>query len=142
MSEIARTFDPLESLKNWALAVYILSIVSYFVGITGLVALIIAYVKRPDARGTFVESHFTWNIRTFWYSLLWLLVIVGVGLASLGASRAGLSVAALLGALGLLGWVIYRIVRGLVYLSQNKPLPVNISPHRDLEDWQSSGRRV
>src|SRR5262245_13835118 len=52
------------------------------VGILGVVALIVCYVKRPDAAGTWVASHFSWLIGTFWWSLLWAILaalILGIG---------------------------------------------------------------
>src|SRR3989344_6624866 len=62
----------LQSLKNIATAVYALQAVSFFLGITYFIAIILDYVKLDDARGTWLESHFRWQIRTFWFGLLWL----------------------------------------------------------------------
>ena len=64
----------LESLKQLTLITYVLYAASLFVGITGIVAIVINYVKRDDVRGTLYESHFTWQIRTFWWGLLWGVV--------------------------------------------------------------------
>src|SRR5262245_5626918 len=57
-------------------------------GLPSIVAVIINYVKRPDARGTYVESHFRWQIRTFWFAVLWCVIgallfvtVVGIPLA-------------------------------------------------------------
>lgn len=56
---------------------YALQACAFFAGgIPLLVALIVGYLKRPDVRGTWLESHFTWQIRTFWASLLWLAVSI------------------------------------------------------------------
>jgi hypothetical protein len=63
-----------KSLKTIATVVYALQAVGFFVGITWLVAIVIGYVKRDDARGTWLESHFNWQIRTFWWGLLWGIV--------------------------------------------------------------------
>ena len=58
-----------KKVKDVALLVYILQAVGFFIGITWIVALIINYVKRDDVRGTWVESHFEWQIKTFWMDL-------------------------------------------------------------------------
>jgi len=73
------------------------------------VALIINYVKRPDVEGTFLESHFTWQIRTFWYALLWGII----GFVTLFA---------VIGYLILMAntvWIIYRIVKGWLRLADD-----------------------
>ena len=83
--------------------------------------MIINYVKRSEARGTWLESHFTWQIRTFWYALLWAVIVfvVSVPLAliviGLGTWVVGMF------ALGI--WAIYRIARGWLALKDGKPLP-------------------
>lgn len=92
--------------------VYALHAASFFLGITFIIAVIINYVKRDDVKGTWLASHFTWQIRSFWYSLLWL---------TLG----GLLFRAGPGAFILIGWsiwLIYRIVKGWIYLYDKKPL--------------------
>ncbi|OHX20857.1 DUF4870 family protein [Chromobacterium sphagni] len=100
-------------LNNLTLAVYILQAVSLFVGVTGLVGVIINYVKRDDVRGTFYESHFEWQIKTFW---LWLLgTVVGAALCLI-----------LVGYLVLFAlwiWYIYRIVRGFLNFNDRRPMP-------------------
>lgn len=111
------TEDPRsKSGKTIATAVYALQVASFFVGITSLIAIIINYVKRADVAGTWVESHFRWQIRTFWFGLLW-----GV----LGA----ITFAILIGYVILLAnlvWVIYRIVKGWLRLADNKPMYVEV----------------
>jgi uncharacterized membrane protein len=93
---------------------------SFLFGWPSIIAVIINYVKRGDARGTWLESHFTWQIRTFWFALLWgclvwfsglLLAIVLVGFA---IWIVGLFV------LGL--WAIYRIAKGWLRLQDRKPV--------------------
>jgi uncharacterized membrane protein len=103
-----------KSLKTITTAVYALQAVGFFVGLTWIVAVVINYVKRDDVRGTWLESHFDWQIRTFWWGLLWavvggLLTLVVVGIAVLFADAV---------------WIIYRIVKGWLSLAENKPLPV------------------
>jgi uncharacterized membrane protein len=93
--------------------VYILQAIGFFNGITWIVAVIIDYVKKDDAAGTWLESHYRWQIRTFWWGLLWgvfgsILLLVIVGWFVLVA--AGI-------------WIIYRIVKGGLYLSEGKVLP-------------------
>jgi uncharacterized membrane protein len=81
-------------------------------GLTILVAIIINYVKRSDAAGTPYEAHFEWQIRTFWIGLLGyaiggLLLFVVIGVAVLWAVSI---------------WMLYRIIKGWLYLYDNKPL--------------------
>jgi uncharacterized membrane protein len=89
--------------------------------IIGIVAVIIAYVKRDDASGTWTASHVTWLIRTFWWSLLWnvvgMLVLVTLGLILIGIPIAyGIWIATTI-------WVIYRLVRGYLYFKDSQPIP-------------------
>lgn len=105
--------DPrLTSLKQVTTAVYALQVASFFVGITFLLALIINYVKRPDVTGSYLESHFTWQIRTFWYGLLWgilgfISLILAVGYLILIANMV---------------WVLYRIIKGWLKLNEGEPV--------------------
>jgi len=103
----------LSSLKTVTAVVYALHAIGFFSGITWIVAVIVNYVKLDDARGTWLESHFRWQIRTFWWGLLWgvigsVLLLILVGWLVLAA--AGI-------------WIIYRIVKGAMVLSENRPLP-------------------
>ena len=101
-----------EGLKSIATLCYALQAISFLLGITSIAALIIAYIKRPDARGTWLESHYRWQIRTFWFALLWSLVGV-------------ITWAILVGYLVLVAnvfWVIYRIARGWLYLAESRPM--------------------
>jgi hypothetical protein len=61
----------LNSLKTVATVVYALQAVGFFIGITWIVAIVMDYVKKDEAKGTWLESHFRWQIRTFWFGLLW-----------------------------------------------------------------------
>ncbi|MBE0616276.1 MAG: hypothetical protein IH604_21620 [Burkholderiales bacterium] len=92
--------------------VYGLQIAGYFVGVTFIAGLIINYVKRKDVEGTWLASHFRWQIRTFWFGLLWSCV--GVAL-----------LVVLVGVLILIGtaiWVLYRAIKGWIELSEGKPV--------------------
>jgi uncharacterized membrane protein len=93
------------------------TVVGAFVfGLPSIVAVIINYVKRAEARGTFLESHFRWQIRTFWFAALWCLVGGVVFITILGIP---LALAIFFGT-GL--WAIYRIVRGWLALRDRKPM--------------------
>ena len=84
--------------KDLALLVYILQAVGLVIGLTWIVAVIINYVKRDDVRGTWIESHFDWQIKTFWIGLAgWVVGVITV-------------------------WGIYRIVKGWLALNDGKPV--------------------
>ena len=100
------------NLKNIATAVYVLQAISFFLGITFIIGVIINYVKREDVRGTWLESHFNWQIKTFW---------IGILVAVLG----GITIILGIGYLILLGnsvWIIYRIVKGWLCLAEGKAI--------------------
>lgn len=93
------------------------TVVGSFLGsIPSIAAVIVCYVKRRDARGTWLASHYRWQIRTFWFALLWmtiggLLVITVVGIPV----ALGVFIVVTL-------WIIYRIARGWIRLSRQQPL--------------------
>jgi len=93
---------------------------SFIFGWPSIIAVIINYVKRGDARGTWLESHFDWQIRTFWYAAAWAvlvfliglpltLVIIGFGVWALGFFVLGI-------------WAIYRIANGWMRLRDRRPV--------------------
>jgi uncharacterized membrane protein len=92
--------------------VYVLQIASIIVGITLIAAVIINTLKRKDVEGTWLESHFRWQIRTFWYSLLWF----GVGLALL------VVVIGLFVLMALAMWLLYRAIKGWLELEEGKAM--------------------
>jgi uncharacterized membrane protein len=111
-SEIANYDDKVKSAKTLTTVIYALYATSFFVGFTVIVAIIVNYVKRDDVAGTFLESHFRWQIRTFWFGLLWsvvgsVLLLVVIGWFILAANGI---------------WFIYRIVKGFLNLNDNKPM--------------------
>lgn len=112
--------DPLDNLIKLTHIVYLLQALTYVTAITYVVAVIITYVKLDDVRGTWLESHFRWQIRTFWISL------VGLIIGTLG-------VYILIGWLILAAtffWVVYRIIKGWLYLYEKRPMNAPaISPH-------------
>lgn len=75
-------------------------------GLPSLIAVVLNYVKRSDVTGSWLESHFRWQIRTFWFTALWLVVYGLLIITIIGIPVAWLLIAIL----GL--WVIYRVVRG------------------------------
>ena len=96
-------------------------VTAFLTGWPSIIAVIINYVKRADARGTWIDSHFSWQIRTFWWALLWAIVI-GI----LGAVLAVVVVGFAIWIIGffLLGiWAVYRIARGWLRLRDRQPMP-------------------
>jgi uncharacterized membrane protein len=93
-------------------------VTAFLTGWPSIIAVVINYVKRSDVRGTFLESHFSWQIRTFWWALGWallagllILTVIGIPLAWVVAVTTGI-------------WVLYRITRGWLALLSRKPLPM------------------
>jgi uncharacterized membrane protein len=87
-------------------------------GLPSLIAVVLNYLKRSDVNGTWLESHFRWQIRTFWFTALWLLVYGLLVITIIGIPIAFLLIALL----GL--WVIYRVVRGWAALAGVRPVAV------------------
>jgi uncharacterized membrane protein len=87
---------------------------SFVFGWPSIIAVVVNYVKRGEARGTWLESHFTWQIRTFWFALLWACVVGIVG-AVLAIVLIGIAIWAI-GFFVLGIWAIYRIARGWLAL--------------------------
>jgi uncharacterized membrane protein len=108
-----KTAEELASLKQVTMVVYALQALGFLTGgVTAVVAIIVNYVKREDVAGTIYQSHFDWQIRTFWWGLLWgvigmLLIIVVVGFAVLFAGWV---------------WTVYRVVKGWLKLTEGKPV--------------------
>jgi uncharacterized membrane protein len=124
--------QPTPSLISWTQIIYALHAFSLLTGILGaatvvgafltgwpsIIAVILNYVKRAESRGTWLESHFRWQIRTFWFGLLWISLCVAFIVLTLGI---GILVAWLpLTIVGL--WFIYRIVRGWVALRDGRAM--------------------
>lgn len=98
------------------------TVVGAFLGLPSVIALIINYVKRSDVRGTWLESHFNWQIRTFWWVLLWAVLVFAVSaplvlLLGLGFVTGFVGIAVL----GI--WAIYRIARGWLRLGSRESAP-------------------
>ncbi len=92
-------------------------VTAFLTGWPSIIAVIINYVQRNDVRGTFLESHFSWQIRTFWWTLLWV-VIAGLLILTLIGAIVGLPLLLVVGV-----WVLYRITRGWLALLSSKPMP-------------------
>jgi len=90
-------------------------------GIVGIVGIILAYVKRSEATDTWLESHYRWLIRTFWYSLLWG-AIGAVVFVVLAIIIVGLFIGYLIWVATTI-WVLYRLVRGYMLFNASKPIP-------------------
>jgi uncharacterized membrane protein len=117
---------------GWAQLIYLLHAFSLLTGIIGtatvigafltgwpsIIAVVLNYVKRDAVRGTWLDSHFRWQIRTFWFGLLWvslclLFIVVTLGIGLLIAWLP-LAIVAI--------WFIYRIARGWMALNDGKPM--------------------
>ena len=92
-------------------------VTAFLTGWPSIIAVILNYVKRSEVRGTWLDSHFSWQIRTFWFALLWLalgavllVTVVGIPVAFVLWFGTGI-------------WVLYRIIRGWMALSSQRVLP-------------------
>jgi uncharacterized membrane protein len=108
-----KTAEQLASLKTLTMVVYALQVLSIFVGFTAIVGVIINYVKREDAAGTVYQSHFDWQIGTFWWGLVWtvlgFILLFAFGLGFLVWFAAGI-------------WALYRVIKGFLKLNDNQPV--------------------
>jgi uncharacterized membrane protein len=119
--------DP--SLVTYTHIIYALHALSVFIGVTSpatvvgsfvfglpsILAVVMNYARQPEVEGTWLQGHFRWQIRTFWYSLLWmflaavisapLVLLLGLGIVTFYLS------ATIVGA-----WVVYRVLRGWIAL--------------------------
>ena len=127
-----RTVEPsLVSYTHWMYALHALSalmgvysaatVVGQFVfGIPSIIAVIMNYLKRGDVRGTWLDSHFGWQLRTFWYALLWF-VLIGLFSAPL-VLLLGLGIVTwIIGAFVVGIWIVYRVARGWLRLRDGQP---------------------
>lgn len=103
---------PDNSLRTYTIIIYALYALSLLNGITALAGVIMAYVKRSEAAGTVYHSHAQYLIKTFWYTLLgmligWITIFIFIGFAVILAASV---------------WFIYRVVAGFVKLLDNRPV--------------------
>lgn len=130
--------DKRRSLITYNHITYFLYVVSYFTaGLLWIVPIIMNYAKRHDADGSWLATHFDWQIKTFWYGIIWF--VVGIVIISFALGGFGVSMLAdsgniaigsfLLAGLGLLIiaftfiWHLYRIIRGWIALTDGRPVP-------------------
>ncbi len=100
-------------------------VLSFLAGIPSILALILNYIKKNEVKGTWLETHFNWQIRTFWFALLWALVLNFLTLL-ITATIIFLVFAPFfwMGAFAVLGiWITYRVIRGWWALLEGKPMP-------------------
>ena len=118
--------------RTLTIALYVLYIAAIFSGgLLAVIALIINYVKRSAVQGTIFESHFTWQIRTFWWYLFWnilafvpfiFLFFTGENPEAFAGVAFGAS-AFCLAAVGLSWiWIVYRAIRGIITVNDNQPM--------------------
>ena len=127
--EVSRDTAP-SSLITTPQVIYGLHTLSFLIGVTSavtivgafvfgfpsIIAVIINYAYQSNARGTFLESHFRWQIRTFWFALLWSVIAMMLFVTLIGIPFAWITFIAA----GL--WVIYRVARGWLTLQERKPM--------------------
>ena len=98
----------------------------FLFGLPSVLAVILSYLRRIAARGSWLESHFVWQIHTFWYALLWIgitlligapltLIVIGVYIVAMGFGIVGL-------------WVAYRVARGWLSLRDRRPMTPALAP--------------
>ena len=128
-----RPVDPsLISYTHWMYALHAVAAVigistaafiatAFVFSIPSIIAVIMNYVKRNDVRGTWLDSHFSWQLRTFWWAALWvvavsvisfpLILVLGLGLITMwiGISLVGL-------------WILYRVIRGWLALKDRRAI--------------------
>jgi len=105
-------FSALTGLVSAALVV-----TAFLTGWPSIIAVILNYVKRSEVRGTWLDSHYSWQIRTFWYALLWVVIAAILFVTVIGIPFAY----AIWVVTGI--WVLYRIIRGWLALVSEKPMP-------------------
>lgn len=120
--------------KSLTFILYILYMLAIFsAGILAIIALIINYIKLDSVKGTIFESHFKWQIRTFWWYLIWIIVafvpfsflffamdnvdaFTGIALAATAFCVVVLFMSWV--------WIVYRAIRGVIALNENKAVPL------------------
>ncbi|OTG69423.1 hypothetical protein B9T25_02270 [Acinetobacter sp. ANC 4470] len=121
-----------DSNRTLTLVLYVLYIIAIFSGgLLAIIALIINYVKRSDVRGSIFASHFTWQIRTFWWYLFWNIIafIPFLFLFFTGGNTdlfAGVALIATTFCILVVGiswvWIVYRAIRGIIRLNDNQAM--------------------
>jgi uncharacterized membrane protein len=91
---------------------------AFLTGWPSIIAVVLNYAKRSDVRGTFLDSHFSWQIRTFWYAFLWVVIAAVLFVTLVGIPFSFV----IIWAISI--WVLYRIVRGWLALLESRPMPL------------------
>jgi uncharacterized membrane protein len=92
-------------------------VTAFLTGWPSIIAVIINYAKRSDAQGSWLESHFRWQLTTFWMALMWV-VLGAMAFVTLVGIPVAIFVWVVTGF-----WVVYRLVRGWLALNDRKPMP-------------------
>jgi uncharacterized membrane protein len=109
---VAEQADAMATLKTTTNLVYLLQALSFVLGVTSVIGVVVNYLRRADVRGTWLETHFVWQIRTFWFQLLWGLI---------GLVTSVLLIGFLIWA-GVYFWTLYRVVKGWANLADDRPM--------------------
>ena len=93
----------------------------FLLGLPSIVAVIMNYARRDAVRGSWLATHFRWQIRTFWFALLWVAV---TSICAAPLLLVGIGILVVWVGFGLTGaWILYRVVRGWLVLRDRQPLP-------------------
>lgn len=109
---VAEQADATAPLKATTSLVYLLQALSFVLGVTSVIGVVVNYLRLADVRGTWLESHFVWQIRTFWFQLLWGLIGLVTSVFLIGF---------LIWA-GVYFWTLYRVVKGWANLAEERPM--------------------
>jgi len=94
------------------MVVYILQAVGFLLGLTFIAAVVVNYIKMGDVKGTWLESHFRWQIRTFWFSLMWMVIGSILSLFVIGWF---IVIAAAI-------WTLYRVIKGFLRFNDKREM--------------------
>jgi uncharacterized membrane protein len=93
-------------------------VTAFLFGWPSIIAVIVNYIKRNEVRGSYLDSHFAWQLRTFWFAVLWGAVFLVFALTVIGL------VVAWPGAIVLGIWIVYRMIRGWINLASGSAMPM------------------
>ncbi|MEQ1661450.1 MAG: hypothetical protein ABL877_02005 [Thiobacillus sp.] len=105
---------PVPNLKTLTAVIYGLYGLALLTGITAIVAIVLNYLKREEVQNTWLQSHFSWQIRTFWWGVAWMILGTITYLILIGWAIWGVATV----------WYIYRIAKGWLNLNDGKPMPL------------------
>ena len=120
-----------KKLRDLALLVYVLQAVGFALWPTWVAGAVVNYVKIADVRNTWLETHFNWQLRTFWFWLAGMIVGFALLIVKIGwLINVGVTI-----------WAIYRVVKGWLYLNDRKPM-YESSSERSARAWPRSSSRA